>query len=97
MNDKQLLDYWHMGLAIGIGIVAVVAALLLALIATARSILANANHALKLLKEIVSTTRPVWALEHTATVAAQLRKEVEKIEQHAAEVADALAAPPTER
>jgi hypothetical protein len=97
MNDKQFLDYWHTGLAIGIGIVAVVAALLIALIATARSILVNANHALALLKEIVSTTRPIWGLEHTTAVAAQLREEVEKIEQHAAEVADALAAPPTER
>lgn len=93
MSEKQFLRYWYTGLAIGAGIVAAVAALLLAIIGTARSILHNATRALELANEIVANTRAIWALDTTNAVAAQLREGAEAIEAHAGDVADALETP----
>jgi hypothetical protein len=98
MTEKRILSYWYTGWAIAAGVIAVVAALLLAIIGTARSILANAQRALEVANEIVANTRPIWALEQTNAVATQLLEEAQAIERHATEVADALESPqPAER
>ena len=93
MTKKQFLRYWYTGMAIAAAVIGVVATLLLAIIATARSILSNAQRALNLANEIVNTTRPIWQLEQTNTTAHQLVKEAQAIEQHAAQVADTLEEP----
>ena len=93
MSEKQFLRRWYTGVAVAAGIVAAVAALLLAIIGTARGILNNARRALDVANQIVPNTRPIWELERTNSVAVQLLEGAEAIEQHATEVADALEAP----
>ena len=90
MSDKQFLRRWYTGLGVAVGVVVTVAALLLAIIGTARGILANARRALEVANEIVATTRPIWELDRTNSVAVQLLEGARAIEAHAAEVADAL-------
>ncbi|GAC1348640.1 MAG: hypothetical protein NVSMB27_17210 [Ktedonobacteraceae bacterium] len=90
MTKKQFLTYWLSGMGIGAAVVAVVATLVLSIIATARGILSHANHALNTANEIVTTTHPIWELESTNSVAAQLLTEAQAIEHHATQVADAL-------
>lgn len=93
MTEKQFLTYWYRGIAIAGGVVVAVAALLLAIIATARSILNNAKRAIGVANDIVANTQPIWELETTNAVAAQLLEGAEAIERHATEVADALETP----
>ena len=94
MSQKRFLTYWYASAATVAVIVAVVAALLLAIIATAQSILANAERALALAHEIVRNTLSIWDLEKTNKVTDQLKDGARAIEQHATQVADALAPPP---
>ena len=93
MTKRKFLGNWYMGMGIATLIVGVVAALLLTLISAARSILNNATHALGVAKEIVANTQPVWELEKTNAVAAQLLEGARAIEQRATQIADALEAP----
>ena len=90
MSDKQFLRRWYTGLGITVGVVVAVAALLLAIIGSARGILANARRALEVANEIVATTRPIWELDRTNSVAVELLEGAKAIEAHATEVADAL-------
>ena len=80
-------------MAIGAGVVAAVATLLLVIIGTARSILHNAARALELANEIVANTRAIWELDTTNAVATQLLEGAQAIENHATELADALETP----
>ncbi len=93
MSEKQFLRRWYAGLAAVAAVVVTVAALLLAIIGTARSILRHAEQALEIASEIVINTRPIWELEKTNSVASQLLEGAKAIEEHATEVADALDAP----
>ena len=93
MSENQFLRGWKIGLGTAAGIVAAVAVLLLAIIGAARGILRNATRALELANEIVGTTRPIWELETTNAVTAQLLAGAEAIEQHATAVADMLETP----
>ena len=93
MSEKKARSYWSMGFVIAGTIVAAVAALLLAIIGVARSILAHARRALAVANEIVAHTRPIWELDQTNKVAEQLLEAAQEIEQHAGQVADALEAP----
>ncbi len=90
MTKKQFLTYWLSGMGIGAAVVAVVATLVLTIIATARRILSHATQALNAANEIVAATHPIWELERTNEVAAQLLTEAQAIEQHATQVADTL-------
>ncbi len=93
MTEKQFLTYWYRGIAIAGGVVVAVAALLLVIIITARNILDNAQRAITIANDIVANTRPIWELEQTNAVAAQLLDGAEAIERHAAEIADGLESP----
>ncbi len=93
MSKERPHRHWYIGFGIAATVVTVVAALVLALIATARSILQNAERALAVAREIVEHTRPIWELDSTNTAAAQLLQQAQSIERHATEVADALEAP----
>jgi hypothetical protein len=95
MDKKSFLSYWYAGMAAAATVIGAVAVLLLALIATARSILSNADRALKAANEIVTNTRPIWQLEQTNEVASQLLEDAQAIEQHATQIADTLEGVPT--
>lgn len=90
MDKKSFLSYWYASMTAAAAVIGAVAVLLLALIATVRSILSNANRALKAANEIVTNTRPIWQLEQTNEVAAQLLEDAQAIEQHATQIADTL-------
>jgi hypothetical protein len=92
-DEKKFVRNWYLGMGLAGVVVAVVAALLLAIIGTARSILRNATHALDVAEGIVVSTEPIWQLELTNAVAAQLLDGAQSIEQHATQIADALEAP----
>jgi hypothetical protein len=93
MSGKSFLRYWYTGAAVAVAVIAAVAAILLAIIATARSIRANALRILGLAEEIVENTRPIWKLADTDAATAQLLGGARAIAQHASEIADALEAP----
>ncbi len=95
MTKKRFLTYWYTGMSIAAAVVAVVAALVLTIIATAQSILSLAKRALKTADEIVTTTQPIWELEHTNAAAGQLLTEAQAIERHATLVAETLEKPST--
>ena len=93
MSQKEFRGSWFTGAAfIGV-IVAAVAGLLLAIIATARQILANAVKALGLAKEIVENTNPIWDLQTTNEVVGELVEGARAIENHATKLADTLETP----
>ena len=94
MTEQQFLRRWYASLAAAVTVVAAVAGLLLAIIGTARSILHHAGRAIGIADEIVANTRPIWDLDTTNAVAAQLLDGAKAIERHATEVADALDPPP---
>lgn len=93
MTKEKFVGNWYIGMGIASLIVAVVAALLLAIIGVARSILKNATHALGVANEIVSNTQPIWELDKTNAVAAQLLDGAKAIEKHATQIADVLETP----
>jgi hypothetical protein len=90
---RNFVGRWYIGMGIASAVVAVVAALLLAIISTARNILRNATRALGVAEGIVVSTEPIWQLELTNAVAGQLLDGARSIEQHATQIADALEAP----
>ncbi len=93
MPEPRIRNVWNLALIGAGGVVAVVAALLLAIIATARSILGHATRAEAIAADIVANTKPIWELEQTNKVATQLLSQARSIEQHATEVADTLDTP----
>jgi len=93
MAERRFLGYWYRGIAIAAGVVLAVAALLLTIIATARSILHNAERADAVVKEIVANTAAVWDLAQTNVVAGQLLEGAGAIAGHATAIADALDSP----
>lgn len=93
MSENRFVRRWYAGVAVAAAIVAAVAALLLTIIGTARGILHNARRALGIANEIVANTRPIWELDRTNAVAAELLEGARAIEGHATDVADALAPP----
>ncbi|MBA2754218.1 MAG: hypothetical protein H0U40_07125 [Chloroflexia bacterium] len=90
MTEQQFLRRWYTSLTAGVAVVVAVAGLLLAIIGTARSILGHAGRAIGIADQIVTNTRPIWDLDTTNAVAAQLLDGAKAIETHATEVADAL-------
>ncbi len=92
MSRKKILAYWYAGAAIATAIVVGVAALLLTILVTARSIRANALRLLAIADDIVANTKPIWKLADTNTVSAHLLEETRAVAQHASEAADLLEA-----
>ncbi len=93
MTSKQFITYWYTGAAIAGAIVAVVAALLLAIIATARGIRSNAQRIQRVAEEVIATTRPIWNLGEINATAERLMEGVRAIETHASTLATNLEAP----
>lgn len=90
MSTNRVLGYWYAGGAIATAVVVAVAALLIAIIATARSIRANALRIIDVADGIVANTMPVWKLQDTTAVSAHLLNGARSIARHASEAADIL-------
>ncbi len=90
MSDQLLFNYWTIGLVVAAVIVLIAAALLLAILATARSIERNAGAALGLVKQIRENTQVIWALQDTNEVARQLSDGASSILANAYSIAQAL-------
>lgn len=93
MGDRSFLEWWRTGIVLAAGVIAAVAALLVTIIVTARSILHTAERAIAVANEIVENTRPIWALDTTNRVVAEIKDGAESIARHAGEIADALDVP----
>ncbi|HUF38234.1 MAG TPA: hypothetical protein VMN57_06915 [Anaerolineales bacterium] len=90
MDDAQLFSYWYLWLGVAAVVVFIAAALLLAILITARSIETGAGIALDLVREIRDNTQVIWALEETNQTATDLLGGAEAILGNAGEIAQAL-------
>ncbi|MDR7482227.1 MAG: hypothetical protein QN183_03300 [Armatimonadota bacterium] len=93
MTDAELLSQWYLILGIAGVLVAVVAALLIAVMVTARRIARAALRCHQAVGKIAEHTQVIWTLESTNAVAFDLRETAKSIRRHAEEIAEALQAP----
>ncbi len=90
MTDAQLYAIWGWSLGMAAVVVVLAAALLIAILLVARSILAHAGQALDALHEIDASTRVIWDLEETNRVAGEILETTESIEERGARISGAL-------
>lgn len=90
MTDAELLTNWYIALGVATVVVLIAAALLLAVLAAARSIERGATAALGLVEQIRDNTKVIWALQDTNEVAEQLRDGAIAILGNAGAIAQAL-------
>ena len=90
MSDAQLLTNWYIWLGVATVVVLIAAALLLAILAAARSIERGATIALGQVKEIRANTEVIWALQDTNKIAAQIAGGAEAILGNAGSIAQSL-------
>jgi hypothetical protein len=90
MTEQEFLTFWLIGLAIAALVVVIAAGLLLAVLASAKSIERGAVVALDVVTKIDNNTDILWQLEDTNNVANQLNSGAEAILSNAGIVAAAL-------
>ena len=90
MTDADLWAAWRLWLGVAVVVVALAAALLVAVIATARRIAAEALRAKAAAEAIRANTLPIWQLQTSNEVAADLLATVRSIEAHGGALAEAL-------
>lgn len=90
MTDLDLWAAWRLWLGVAVVVVALAAALLIAIIVTARGILSSAVRARNAAAAIRVNTQPIWELQTTNEVAAGLLTTVQSIESHGGALASAL-------
>lgn len=90
MTNADLWTTWSLWLGVAVVVVALAAALLIAIIVTARGILAEAVRARAAAEAIRVNTLPIWALQTSNEVAADLLTTVQSIETHGGALAAAL-------
>lgn len=90
MSDSDLWSAWQFWLGVAVVVVALAAALLIAIIATARGIVAEAVRAREAAEAIRVNTLPIWELQTSNEVAADLLSTVRSIESHGGALATAL-------
>jgi hypothetical protein len=90
MTDADLWAAWRLWMAVGAAIVLVAATLLVAIWLTARSIAGHARRALVAAEAIRANTAPVWALQTTNEVAAEMLETVRAIEAKTTALVEAL-------
>ena len=81
---------WVLGYVLGVLVVLVVAALLIAILLAARSIERLAGQALGVAGEIVTATRPVWALGAANGIVEEIAGSVRSIEAQVTTIANTL-------
>ena len=84
---------WILGFTLGILVVLVVAALLIAILLVARNIERLAGQALSVACEIAAATRPVWVLGDANDIVEEIATAVRSIDAQVTALADQLAPP----
>jgi len=90
MTDADLWAAWRLWMIVAGLVVIVAAALLITIWLTARSIRAHAERALRAAEVIRQHTGPIWALQTSNEVAADLLATVQSIEAKGGALAAAL-------
>ena len=90
MTDSELWRAWRLWMVLATVIILVAATLLIMIWRTARGIYAEALRALRAAEKIRENTNPIWALETTNEVAAEMLETVQHIEQNGGALAAAL-------
>ena len=80
MSDAELWAAWRLWIVVATVVVLLAAGLLITILMTARRILAEAVRALNAVETIRKNTQPIWELQATNQVAAQILQSVEAIE-----------------
>ena len=90
MTDAELWSAWRLWMALATVIILVAATLLIVIWRTARGIHTEAVRALHAAERFRESTMPIWALETTNEVAAEMLETVRHIEQTGGALAAAL-------
>lgn len=90
MTDTDLWGAWALWMGVAVAVVLIAAALLITIWLTARSILAHAMRAHAAAEKIRVSTLPVWELQTTNEVAAELLETVQRIEAKGGKLVEAL-------
>lgn len=90
MTDAQLYAIWGWSLGVAAVVVLLAAALLIAILLVARSILSHAGQALEAVEEIEASTRIIWELDETNRLATEILETTESIEGRGARISGAL-------
>lgn len=80
MTDADLWAAWRLWLGIGVVVILIAATLLITIWLTARSIVPHALRALAAGEAIRQNTLPIWELQTTNEVAAEMLETVQAIE-----------------
>ena len=90
MSDAELWAAWRLWIVVASVVVLLAAGLLITILVTARRILAEAVRALNAVETIRKNTQPIWELQATNQVAAQILQSVEAIEHKGGALVRAL-------
>ena len=90
MSDAELWAAWRLWIIVATVVVLIAAGLLIAILVTARRILAEAVRALNAVETIRKNTQPTWELQTTNQVAEQILQTVKAIEQKGGALVQAL-------
>ena len=90
MSDAELWAAWRLWMVVASVVVLFAAGLLITILLTARRILAEAVRALNAVETIRKNTQPIWELQATNQVAAQILQSVEAIERKGGALVRAL-------
>ena len=93
MTNSEMYTTFYWSLAIAAAVVLIAAALLIAILMVARSILKHAGEALEAAEQIAADTAVIWKLDDTNHVAEEILTTVESIEAHGGKIVDALHQP----
>lgn len=93
MPDSQLYTIWYWSLAVAGVVVLLAAALLIAIILVARSILKHAQQAAEAAEQIAEDTKVIWQLAEVNRTAGEVLTAAESIERHGAQIVEALHEP----
>ncbi len=91
--DSELYEIWYWSLAVAGIVVLLAAALLIAIILVARSILKHAQQALEAAEHIAEDTKVIWALADSNRVAGEILSTTESIEANGVRIVEALHEP----
>lgn len=90
MSDAELWMQWRLWMIVATVVVLIAAGLLIAILVTARRILAEAGRALAAVNVIHRQTQSIWELQATNDVAVRILRSVEAIEQKGGALVHAL-------
>lgn len=92
MTAQEIYGWWYLWLGVAGVIVVAAAALLIAIVVLARQIASLAAIGITVVEQIEQNTKPIWQLNATNHVAAQLLGGAQAIEANAGAIVGALTA-----